>query len=153
MKNLNIILICCAFLFTTGCEDFLEIYPETSLSSETFFKTESDFDQGVNAAYAPLRSIANDRAWVLSELRSDNVYFGRNPNFGAREQDQDIADFALPVSEGVTSNTHVLNQYRLDYQIISRTNQVLSTIDEVEFDQEAKSNLKGQALFLRAYAY
>lgn len=153
MKNLNIILICCAFLLTAGCEDFLEIYPETSLSSETFFKTESDFEQGVNAAYAPLRSIVNDRAWLLSELRSDNVYFGRNPNFGAREQDQDIADFALPVSDGVTSNTHVLNQYRLDYQIISRTNQVLSTIDEVEFDEGAKSNLKGQALFLRAYAY
>src|SRR5690606_5487000 len=45
------------------------------------------------------------------------------------------------------------NQYRLDYQIISRTNQVLSTIDEVEFDPQAKNNLKGQALFLRSYAY
>ena len=154
MKNLAIILTGLISIFlTTGCDSFLEIYPETALSSETFFKTEQDFEQAVNAAYAPLRAIVNDRAWLLSELRSDNVYFGRNPNFGAREQDQDLADFALPVSEGITSNTHVLNQYRLDYQIISRTNQVLRTIDEVEFDQNAKANLKGQALFLRAYAY
>ncbi|HLT93274.1 MAG TPA: RagB/SusD family nutrient uptake outer membrane protein [Membranihabitans sp.] len=154
MNNIyNTLYFLTFLLIFTACESFLEIYPETALSSETFFKTEQDFEQAVNAAYAPLRSIANDRSWVLSELRSDNVYFGRNPNFGAREQDQDIADFALPVSDGITSNTHVLNQYRLDYQIISRTNQVLSTIDEVEFDPQAKNNLKGQALFLRSYAY
>ncbi len=154
MKYLRTTIICLTTIFLyAGCEDFLEIYPETSLSSETFFKTEKDFEQAVNAAYAPLRTIANDRTWLLSELRSDNVYFGRNPNFGAREQDQDLADFALPVSDGVTANNHILNQYRNDYQIISRTNQVLSTIDEVEFDVNAKNNLKGQAQFLRAYAY
>src|SRR5690554_2309450 len=154
MKNLYIIIIFWAtILLSSGCDSFLEIYPETALSSETFFKTEQDFEQAVNATYAPLRSIANDRTWVLSKLRADNVYFGRNPNFGAREQDQEIADFALPVSDGITSNTHILNQYRLDYQIISRANQVLATIDDVEFDPNAKANLKGQALFLRAYAY
>lgn len=152
MKKL-IILIGIAGIMSTGCDNFLEIYPETSLSSETFFKTEADFEQAVNAAYAPLRSIVNDRAWLLAELRSDNTYFGRNPAFGATEQIEDIADFALPESGGITSNTHVLNQYRLDYQIIARTNQILTTIDQVEFNAEAKNNLKGQAHFLRAYAY
>src|SRR5690606_16467438 len=93
------------------------------------------------------------RAWLLSEMRSDNTYFARNPAFGATEQSEDLADFALPEADGVTSNTHVLNQYRLDYQIIARTNQVLTTIDEVEFDADSKNNLKGQAYFLRAFAY
>lgn len=152
MKKL-IILIGIVGIVSTGCDNFLEIYPETSLSSETFFKTEADFEQAVNAAYAPLRNIVNDRAWLLAELRSDNTYFGRNPAFGATEQIEDIADFALPESNGVTSNTHVLNQYRLDYQIIARANQVLSAIDEVEFDADSKNNIKGQAHFLRAYAY
>src|SRR5690606_9705302 len=114
---------------------------------------ESDFQQAVNAAYVPLRSIVNDRAWLLGEMHSDNTYFGRNPNFGATEQQEDLADFALPEANGVTSNVHVLNQYRLDYQIISRTNQILASIDGAEFDADAKGNLKGQALFLRAYAY
>src|SRR5690554_1741388 len=152
MKKL-IILIGVAGIMSTGCENFLEIYPETSLSSETFFKTEADFEQAVNAAYAPLRNIVNDRAWLLSEMRSDNTYFARNPNFGATEQSEDLADFVVPEANGVTSNTHVLNQYRLDYQIIARVNQVLATIDGVEFDAESKNNLKGQAHFLRALAY
>lgn len=139
----------------TGCkDDFLEIVPETSLSSATFFTKPADFQQAINAAYVPLRSIVNDRAWLLSEMHSDNTYYARNPNFGATEQQEDLADFAIPAANGVTSNVHVLNQYRLDYQIIARTNQILASIDEVEFsDQELKNNIIGQALFLRAYAY
>ena len=138
----------------TSCQDeFLTIIPETSLSSAIFFTKEADFQQAVNGAYVPLRSIVNDRAWLLGEMHSDNTYYARNPLFGATEQQEDIADFAIPTANGVTSNTHVLNQYRLDYQIIARTNQILSKIDEVEFDANSKNNLKGQALFLRAYAY
>jgi tetratricopeptide (TPR) repeat protein len=41
----------------------------------------------------------------------------------------------------------------LDYIIIARTNQILTTIDDIEFNEQAKNNLKGQAHFLRAYAY
>src|SRR5690606_15215816 len=136
-----------------GCEDELTIYPETSLSSETFFKTEEDFQQAVNAAYVPLRSIVNNRAWLLGEMHSDNTYYARNVHFGATEQQEDIADFAIPSADGVTTNTHVTNQYIQDYRIIARVNQITSTIDEAEFDINAKNNLKGQALFLRGYAY
>ena len=137
----------------TGCEKELTLYPETSLSSETFFKTEEDFQQAVNGAYVPLRSIINDRAWLLGEMHSDNTYYARNVHFGATEQQEDIADFAIPSADGVTTNTHVTNQYIQDYQIIARVNQITSTIDEAEFDNNAKNNLKGQALFLRGYAY
>jgi len=147
------------FIWLAGCmlascqDDFLEIVPETSLSSATFFTKEADFQQAVNAAYAPLRSIANDHAWLLGELHSDNTYYNRNPLFGATEQEEDIADFAIPAANGVTSNTHVRDQYRLDYQIIARANQILSSIDNVEFEADSKNNIRGQALFLRAYAY
>lgn len=138
----------------TGCkDDFLEIVPETSLSSATFFTKEADFQQAINGAYVPLRSIVNDRAWLLGEMHSDNTYYARNPLFGATEQQEDIADFAIPTANGVTANVHVLNQYRLDYQIIARTNQILASIDNVEFSADSKNNIRGQALFLRAYAY
>lgn len=153
MKKLLICIGLVSFVMTSCQDNFLEITPETSLSSVTFFKTQSDFQQAVNAAYVPLRSIVNDRAWLLGEMHSDNTYFARNPLYGATEQQEDIADFAIPEAGGVTSNVHVLNQYRLDYQIIARTNQILTLIDDVEFNADSKNNLKGQALFLRAYAY
>ena len=138
----------------TSCKkDFLVVVPETNLSSATFFKTESDFKQAVNGAYVPLRAIVNGPAYLLGEMHSDNTYYFRNILFGAVDASENIADFALPSSGGVTTNGNVLNQYRLDYQIIARTNQILSTIDAVDFPVESKNNLKGQAMFLRAFAY
>ena len=152
-KSYIITLLLSCGLLGSCKEDFLSIVPETQLSSATFFTKEADFQQAVNAAYVPLRTIFNDRAWLLGEMHSDNTYYGRNPLFGATEQQEDIADFALPEANGVTSNTHVLNQYRQDYLIIARTNQILSLIDNVEFGADSKNNIKGQALFLRAFAY
>ncbi|OOG75360.1 RagB/SusD family nutrient uptake outer membrane protein [Algoriphagus sp. A40] len=148
-----IIGLVAASLFLTSCEDFLTVVPETSLSSATFFKTQKDFEQAVNATYAPLRTIVNDRAWLLGEMHSDNTYYARNPLFGAVDPQEDLADFSILVSSGTAPNVHLLNQWRQDYLIIARANQVLALIDGVEFDEAVKGNLKGQAMFLRAYAY
>jgi hypothetical protein len=141
------------FLLSSCQEKFLTVVPETQLSTTTFFKTESDFRQAVNAAYAPLRTIYNDRTWKLAEMHSDNTHYARNRLFGAVENTQNLADFCIPVSNNLTTNDNVLQQYRQDYVIISRTNEILSRIDAVDFDANAKANIKGQALFLRAFAY
>jgi hypothetical protein len=141
-------------LTLSGCsEEFLTVVPETALSSATFFVTESDFQQAVNAAYVPLRQMYNERKWVLEEMHSDNTYYARNTLYGAVDATENVADFAIPTAGGVTANDNVLVQYRLNYQIVARTNQILSLIDGVDFAAAAKSNLKGQALFLRAFAY
>ncbi|WP_031527881.1 RagB/SusD family nutrient uptake outer membrane protein [Dyadobacter crusticola] len=138
----------------TSCGDnFLSVIPETALSSGIFFTSQNDFQQAVNAAYVPLRQMFNERAWVLEEMHSDNTYYARNILFGAVDATENVADFAVPTAGGVTANDNVLVQYRLNYQIIARTNQVLALIDNVDFDSKAKANLKGQALFLRAFAY
>ena len=158
MKKTFIITCLLSCALASCKDDFLTIVPETSLSSAIFFTKEADFQQAVNAAYAPLRTITNNSntaggAWILGEQHSDNTYYVRNPLFGATEQEEDIADFAIPEANGVTANEHVREQYRQDYLIIARTNQILASIDNVEFDADSKNNIKGQALFLRAYAY
>lgn len=156
MKNMKKYIVAAGLLtfVSTGCqEDFLSVVPETALSSATFFKTAADFQQAVNAAYVPLRPIFNDRAWKLAEMHSDNTHYARNRLFGAVDNTQNLADFCIPVSNNLTTNDNVLQQYRQDFVIISRTNEILSRIDGVEFDAAIKANVKGQALFLRAFAY
>jgi len=154
MKN-KIIISCFLALGLSACKDsFLEITPETALSTVTFFKTQSDFEQGVNAAYVPLRTLYNDRYYLLNEMHSDNTYYARNILFGATEQQEDLADHADPNGNGLSTNTHVLNAYRQNYLIIARANQVLSLIDKANIsDAAVKANIKGQAQFLRAFAY
>ncbi|GAB4041325.1 RagB/SusD family nutrient uptake outer membrane protein [Spirosoma jeollabukense] len=141
----------------TGCQkDFLTAVPETALSSATFFKTEADFLQAVNGAYVPLRQIYNERAWVLEEMHSDNTYYARNTLYGAVDPTENVADFAVPTANGVTANDNVLQQFRLDYVIISRANQILALMDGagITYTNDAtKNNIKGQAQFLRALAY
>ncbi|AKD56593.1 RagB/SusD family nutrient uptake outer membrane protein [Spirosoma radiotolerans] len=141
----------------TGCQkDFLTVIPETALSSATFFKTEADFQQAVNGAYVPFRQMYNERAWVLEEMHSDNTYYARNTLYGAVDPTENVADFAVPTANGVTANDNVLQQFRLNYVVISRANQILSLIDGtgITFTSEAiKNNIKGQALFLRAFSY
>ena len=140
-------------ILASGCDDELTIFPEDSLSTPTFFKTEADFTQAVNAAYVPLRTINNQAKPFLAEMHSDNTYFARNTAFGATDNQEDIGDHSIPSDGGITANRWVNDIYREYYQIVARTNQVLATIDEADFDAGVKSNLKGQALFLRAYAY
>ena len=154
MKKKLIMGCLAALAMTTSCQEkFLTAVPETTLSAGIFFKTQADFEQAINAIYAPLRTIFNDRAWKLGELHSDNTYYARNTLFGAVDATENIADFAIPTANGVTANDNVLQQWRQDYLIIARANQVLALIDAVEFDPAIKANLKGQALFLRAFAY
>ncbi|MDB5249702.1 MAG: RagB/SusD family nutrient uptake outer membrane protein [Segetibacter sp.] len=137
----------------TGCSKNLDVLPETALSSNVFFKTEIEFKQAINGAYVPLRTIYNDRDWLLGEMHSDNTYYFRNILFGATEQQENLADFSIPTANGITTNTHVRDEYRALYQIVARANEILAQIDPVDFDAVSKANLKGQAQFLRAFAY
>ncbi|MEO6286197.1 MAG: RagB/SusD family nutrient uptake outer membrane protein [Dyadobacter sp.] len=152
--NKKYITTCLLALAMTGCNDeFLTVVPETALSSATFFVKEADFQQAVNGAYEPFRQMYNERAWILEEMHSDNSYYARNTLYGAVDPTENVADFAVPTSGGVTANDNVLVQYRLNYRIIARANQILASIDAIDFAAASKSNLKGQALFLRAFAY
>ena len=43
-----------------GCQgDFLNLPSETSLSTAVYYKSQSDFEQAINGAYAPLRDLYN----------------------------------------------------------------------------------------------
>jgi starch-binding outer membrane protein, SusD/RagB family len=135
-------------------KDFLDLPSETNLTSATFFKTQGDFEKAVNGAYAPLRTLYNNpaannsSAFFMGEMHSDNTHYVLNPNFRATIDQEQIADFIFDPASAIATN-----KYTTNYLIIARANQILALIDGVDFDATAKSNLKGQALFLRALSY
>ncbi|MDR1115427.1 MAG: RagB/SusD family nutrient uptake outer membrane protein [Tannerella sp.] len=135
----------------TGCsDDFLDIPSGTALSTTVYFKTQSDFEKGINGAYAPLRGMHNDNvgAWAMGELRSDNTTYRYNPDYRSMIAGEFINDFLDDASNSVIQHKYVTN-----YNIISRVNHLLEPIDDVDFDANVKNNIKGQAFFLRALAY
>lgn len=135
----------------TGCsESFLDLPSKTSLSTPIYYKSQSDFEQGINGAYAPLRTMYNNinGAWAMGELRSDNTTYKYNPNDRGTLSPEFIKDFLED-----SDNSVILHKYVTNYTIISRINYLLEPIDDVDFDINAKNNIKGQAYFLRALAY
>jgi starch-binding outer membrane protein, SusD/RagB family len=150
MMKINIFAMA-VLISIAGCKkDFLEISSETALSTPIYFKSQSDFQQAINGTYAPLRGAYNgsNGAWTMGELRSDNTTYKYNPNDRGTINAEYICDFQDDNSSGTTPN-----KYDSDYQVIARANQILALIDGVDFDAAAKANIKGQALFLRAFCY
>ncbi|WP_304252970.1 RagB/SusD family nutrient uptake outer membrane protein [Parabacteroides gordonii] len=138
------------FLLSSCTNDFLDIPSETTLSSAIYYKSQSDFEQAINGAYAPLRGMysGNEGAWAMGELRSDNTTYKFNPNDRGTTQAEYIKDFIEQADNRVP-----LNKWASNYSVISRVNHLLEPIDGIEFDESAKNNIKGQAYFLRAFAY
>jgi tetratricopeptide (TPR) repeat protein len=147
MKNKILISVIFLILLSSCKKDFLNLASPTSLSTPVYFKTQTDFESAINGAYTPLRGLYNG-AWAMGELRSDNTTYKYNPNDRGTIQAEYVKDFT-------DQNTNPVPQskYVTDYAIIARANQVLAPIDAVSFDATEKNNIKGQAYFLRAFAY
>ena len=84
----------------------------------------------------------------MGELRSDNTTYAYNPNDRGTIQAEFINDFLEEANNSV-----ILHKYVTDYSIISNINYLLEPINEATFNEASKNNIKGQALFLRAFAY
>ncbi len=155
MKKLFIIGGMCMVLVSCK-KDFLEKTPQSFISSTTFYKTQSDFEQGINGVYAALRGVYGvsdgDRpgqgAWLMGEMRSDNTIYIHNSGNRGFQAAEYIDNFLDDATQEVSNF-----KYYNNYILVGRANQVLAQVDAATFDDAVKKNIKGQALFLRALAY
>ncbi len=131
----------------SACEGFLDVVPETVVTSTNFFQSQEEFEQAVGGIYAPLQDLY-EQDWILTEMRSDNTYFIYDVANRGSKPEEDPATFLVE-----NNNRNVEDKWSDNYLIISRANQVLAAIDGVSFDQAARDNLTGQVYFLRALAY
>lgn len=149
MKKLATIL---AILIMSSCsEDFLNLVPESSITSGNFYKTEDHFNQALVGAYASLRGAKGSiAAWTMGEMRSDNTHLEFNiTNRGPGYIEREYTDFFMDdVNSGL-----VANKYNSDYIGIARTNEILDQIGDAALSQEKIDQIYGEASFLRALLY
>jgi starch-binding outer membrane protein, SusD/RagB family len=136
-----------SLLLLTSCsERFLELTPNTQVSTETFYKTASEFRTAVNAAYSALQA---DGLYAsvyshLAEVPSDNV--------GILQVGNAQSDFDVFVVS--PANGSLLSFYGASYAGIQRCNVVLNRIDPVTISPTTlKDQFIGEAKFLRALHY
>ena len=142
MKTIKYILLSTVFAVSLfSCNDVLELNPKDSLSSETFWKTESDAKLALTGVYAYMTTSATfNHARKLWDGLSEVAYTGALGSITLGNIDSNTG--------GITSSI-----YSQSYGLISRCNVFLKNIDQVPMDNALKAQYKGEVQFLRAMSY
>lgn len=146
----KLIVVLMFMTLANGCgEDFLTQYPKDQITEATFFKTEADYVAAVNGVYDAYTQLHTAEFQVYMDMATPFCECG-----GGR-----FDVYKITQTNGVIN---INDQYsiangwwKIYYRGIGRANIVLANIDNpgVTLSQSFKDRIKGEALFLRAYAY
>jgi starch-binding outer membrane protein, SusD/RagB family len=159
MKAIIKIIIFGSVVFSiSSCKKtFLDTVNPNSVTAASFYKTESDFQKAIIGAYYPLQGLVGDGsqnssnsvgAWAMGEMRSDNTDFVYNTNDRGALQLEQIAYFSDDAR-----NNHTSLKWNQCYKVIAFANPVLQYIEGASINDSVKKVIKGEALFLRSYAF
>lgn len=133
---------------STGCNKFLELNPISESTSGNAYATASDAEAALTGAYNSFT--AEYYIWdniLFSDVISDNYYAGGdNPEI-----------FAIDNLEITPVNSRLYNNWSQLYDAIKKANVVIqqvALIEDPKLDVDGRrSQIIGEALFLRAYHY
>ena len=142
----KILLILSTVLLLVACEDFLDTEPLTVKVNTNFYQTPEDMESALIAIYSAMAPTdISTSSFVASELMSGERYPGGGPD--------DEHAFAMSQFKQLGQNMYAATWAR-NYQGIFRANMLLTSFDQVEFDNQAQADkVEGEARFLRAYYY
>lgn len=156
MKNykITVVTLAMAAVLLPSCRDFLTKEPLGQIVDKTYFNINpKNAEYAVNAIYdaiaidegGPSGGAAHD--WMFGSVLSDESDKGSVPS--------DFTDLTLMKNWTISSTNPVSsNLWSKMYVAIQRANLVLDNIDNATLiSEDRKSQLKGEALFLRGYAY
>lgn len=146
MKNFKIILFSLGVsLFTSSCEDQLNIEPEQSISTEIALSTGENIESILIGTYAEVGDNTSYGGYIqlLSDLYgiTDEATW-----FGTFSQPREVFNKRI-----FTDNVFIRDIWLNNYQIVNSANLVLDHIDLV--DEERQERVEAEAKFLRALAY
>ena len=135
-----------------SCSDFFEPPMAGSVEASTFYTNITNIGSALNSVFSLMQSEAYQRSELLfGEAMSDNSWNSKDVGSG---EITDILNFTFN-----TSNTYILERYRVNYEGINQCNQVISSIPYVEYDKNQPNNVitlrkwYAQAKVLRAFFY
>jgi len=128
------------FLLTSCGEEFLDRQPIDQIAVENFYRTASDLESGILAAYTALQSQQYfGEGWRVDETASDDS----RQNFGA----------ALDNFSVTAGAPEVRNYWAGRYRLVTLANVMIEKAPQAEVSQEIIDLTVAEARFLRAIAY
>jgi hypothetical protein len=141
-------LLTCALV---SCkQDFINLAPITSTSTENFYKTSNDM---VNALTSVYSSLQGNGAAANEYLFGDVTIEDAGAQSGLCAQGHCDFDAYASKATGSQNAGVIANRYNGGYTAIARANIFLGRIDAIPMDAALKSRMIGEAKFLRGYFY
>lgn len=158
MKSLKYILMTLAtgglLTINTGCSDFLETVPATSVSDQSVFTSVAGAQAALNGCYFQMRAYSGGGAnrqddWgipsimMVSDVSADDMivwggWYCYCYNYWGETRGDIFRASAL---------------WTFHYRLINNVNSIIAYIDDIPGDPTAKNHIKGQALAMRGWAY
>jgi len=149
-KHINKLVVGFLLILTSivACDKKLNVLDENNPTTESYFKTALELQNGVNAIYSTLRSAELvGREWFFThDMRSGECASGGAQLEAPRAE-------LLKQPSPAPSNSVMTNVWVGSYQMINRANLVLGKAPGVTDNTTLRDRLVGEAKFLRAWAY
>lgn len=142
------IFTCCllaASLTAASCSDFLTEDPKGQLTPETFFKTQSDLDQSVDALYSLVQDLQCNSNSMIVKCQGDDVTSTTGTNKAAY--------LSADAFETPTDTKGISRTWSAMYSIVKAANLIIENASKVSTTQDEINIALGQAYYWRAYAY
>lgn len=145
MKKIIIIVIAGVFIFSSCMDEFLNVKPVSDLTTDKYWKTESDVRTALNSAYGFIQTTYNTGYSQWFEGRSENW---------APLNTSSASNSPLSATFNQLTNQMSPSDWKGWYQIISVANYCLYYIPLTPIaDKVAQKHYIAEAYFLRAFAY
>lgn len=143
MKKLSYLLLIPILLSTVSCKKYLETKPQDFISPQTYYSTEAELTAALMGVY---------------DVLGQNGGYGRNLTVElALASDEGFCRSSTGVLpyfyNSSASDNNVLAAWQNMYTGIERANLLLKNINNANATQAIKDEIRGEALFLRAYYY
>ena len=142
MKIKRFIMLFLILGIFSSCTKFLDVQPESAISTSKFYQNTEEVNNGVIACYDGLQNLYGID-YQLTGIRGENSKAGLS--LGVYELIEHFGD-------GPSSNTVAEQYWSYAYNTIFRANTVLANIQHVT-DPDLKQQYKGEALFIRSLCY
>src|SRR5215203_76973 len=146
--NKKVIAVLLVLSSMVACTDKLDVLDENNPTTESYFKTALELQNGVNATYSTLRSAQLvGREWFFThDMRGGETASGGSQLEAPRAE-------LLKQSSPAPSNSVMSDVWSGSYRMINRANLIFEKAPAVTDNNALRDRLVGEAKFLRAWAY
>lgn len=147
MNRLKILIIFLIAVGLSSCDLLEKPEPKQSLPSEGGLEEIGDFESALVGAYDNVQTLdGGDNAghmFFLNDIITDDAFWtGSFPTY-----------VEVSVQEISPDNGSTENHWNGAYEAINAANIILDGLDGLDADQAAIDNIRGQALYIRAFEY